>query len=110
MIVTDQYGMVCALNPAAVSTFGYAREELVGRTISTLTAEPFVSARGGYLDAYRQGGQRTIIGKGREVVGRRKDGRCFPLHLSVGEFELNGRRLFVGICHDVGPHRDLLDR
>jgi signal transduction histidine kinase len=46
-------------------------------------------------------GRAKIIGSGRQVQGRRKDGSTFPLHLSVGEMTVGGERKFTGILHDL---------
>ena len=54
-----------------------------------------------YLDNYRRTGERKIIGIGREVVGRRKDGTVFPMDLSISEINVGGRRMFTGLVHDV---------
>ncbi|MGQ7958571.1 putative bifunctional diguanylate cyclase/phosphodiesterase [Pseudomonas sp. SP16.1] len=110
MIVIDGRGRVRELNPAAERTFGYPREELLGQNVSLLMPQPYRSAHDGYLASYRDGGRPTIIGQGRQVTGRRRDGSCFPLHLSVGEFELEGQRLFVGICHDTSQRQALLEQ
>ena len=63
--------------------------------------EPYRAAHDGYMHNYRTTGEKKIIGIGREVWGRRKDGTTFPMHLSVGEFEADGRRYFVGIIIDI---------
>ncbi|MWV14066.1 EAL domain-containing protein [Pseudomonas sp. R-28-1W-6] len=110
MVVIDAHGRVRELNPAAVRTFGYAREELLGLNINVLMPEPYHSQHDSYLANYQHSGRPRIIGKGREVMGRRKDGSCFPLHLSVGELQLAGQRLFVGICHDISERRALHER
>ena len=60
--------------------------------------EPFQGEHDGYLRHYRRTGERKIIGIGREVVGRRKDGSEFPMELSVGETVANGEPLFVGVA------------
>jgi signal transduction histidine kinase len=53
------------------------------------------------LSRYLATGRAKIIGMGREVQGRRKDGTTFPLHLSVGEITIQGERKFTGILHDL---------
>ena len=53
----------------------------------------------GYLAHYRHTGEQRIIGIGRQVIGKRKNGTTFPLHLSVGEMLVDGRRSFTGILH-----------
>jgi diguanylate cyclase (GGDEF)-like protein/PAS domain S-box-containing protein len=105
MLVINAHGIVQALNQATVQTFGFAEDELLGKNISMLMPEPHARAHDGYLHDYCAGGERKVIGIGREVTGRRKDGSCFALHLSVGEFQLGGQRLFVGICHDISERR-----
>nr|WP_283246522.1 EAL domain-containing protein [Pseudomonas insulae] len=110
MIVIDAHGEVRELNPAAVHTFGYDRSELLGQNINVLMPEPYYSQRTGYRPNLRRGGSANLVGTRREVVGRRKDGSCFPLQLSVGALKLGGQRLFVGICHDISERRALDDR
>ena len=48
-----------------------------------------------------ESGERHIIGTGREVTGRRKDGTSFPMYLSVGEVTIPGLRGFIGVAHDL---------
>ena len=58
-----------------------------------------------YVSNYLRTGQARIIGIGREVVGRRKDGSTFPMDLAVSEFRVHGRRMFVGIPRDVSERK-----
>jgi two-component system sensor kinase FixL len=62
---------------------------------------PYHEEHDGYLSRYRMTGEKRIIGIGREVVGRRKDGATFPMYLSVGEGSLEGQKIYVGIIHDL---------
>ena len=81
--------------------FGYTEQEASGRNVSILMPAPYRDEHDRYLEAYLTTGVKKIIGIGREVVGRRRDGSTFPLHLSVGELEVEGERKFTGIAHDL---------
>jgi two-component system sensor kinase FixL len=66
-----------------------------------LMPTPYREEHDGYIARYQTTGKANIIGIGREVRGRRKDGTSFPLHLSVGEMTIGGERMFTGILHDL---------
>ncbi|HEY1304262.1 MAG TPA: PAS domain S-box protein [Vicinamibacterales bacterium] len=101
IIVIDGRGRIEAFNPAAERLFGYAEREAVGQNVSILMPVPYRDEHDGYLERYLREGQARIIGAGREVRGRRRDGSTFPLHLSVGEMSVVGQRKFTGILHDL---------
>ena len=107
MVVIDSNGRMLRVNEAAVEMFGYTREELVGRDVSILMPEPYRSEHAGYLARYLATLEPRIIGIGREVEGRRRNGEVFPLDLSVGEAAALGDRLFVGILRDLSSRRRL---
>ena len=61
----------------------------------------YAEAHDSYLAQYLQSGEAHVIGIGREVTGRKRDGTEFPAQLSVGEIRLAGGRGFTGILHDL---------
>ena len=101
IIVIDAQGIVQVFNAACEALFGYAPREVIGRNVKVLMPAPYHDEHDGYLSHYRTTGEKRIIGIGREVVGRRKDGSTFPMYLSVGEGAIDGAPIFVGIIHDL---------
>ena len=100
IITIDRAGRVESMNRAAERMFGYAAEEIVGRNVSMLMPEPFRSEHDEYLARYHRTGERRIIGTGREVAGRRRDGSTFPMELAVSDVgpEVG---LYMGVLRDI---------
>ncbi|MFO1498713.1 MAG: PAS domain S-box protein [Verrucomicrobiota bacterium] len=105
IITIDQDGTVESLNPAAVRLFGYAPEEVIGQNVKRLMPQPYRDHHDSYLANYRQTGQAKIIGIGREVIGRRKDGSTFPMDLSVAQMAINGKHKFAGFVRDISERK-----
>ncbi len=107
IITISERGIIESLNPAAAILFGYAPSEVVGKNIHVLMPEPHHSKHDGYLDKYSKGGSKNIIGVGRELLGKRKDGSLFPFFLSVSEVILDDKKIFTGFIHDKSQQREV---
>jgi len=101
IITIDDRGIVESFNPAAERLFGYTADEVIGQNISMLMPSPYREEHDGYIARYLQTGEPHIIGIGREVRARRRDGTTFPIALAVSEVHLAGHRMFTGIVHDL---------
>lgn len=101
IITIDEKGGVETMNQKAEEIFGYASHEVVGQNIKMLMPEPYHSGHDGYLERYLAGGAPRVLGIGREVQGRRKDGSLFPMDLSVSEATIENHRMFTGLVRDI---------
>ena len=101
IITIDEQGSILSFNPAAVRIFGYSPPEVVGRDVNVLMPDPYRGLHPGYIRRFLKTEEPRIIGTGREVVGRRKDGSTFPLYLAVSAVSLSGKRMFTGIVRDL---------
>lgn len=101
IVTIDETGTICLANAVTAEIFGYSAEELIGQNISLLMPEPHSAEHDGYLQKYLKTGERRIIGIGREVEARRRDGTVFPVDLAVSEVHTGGRRLFTGVIRDM---------
>jgi PAS domain S-box-containing protein len=105
IITIDNQGAIESVNPSTERLFGYSATELISQNVKVLMPEPYRAEHDRYVNNYIGTGIKKIIGIGREVMGRRKDGATFPLHLSVSEFEAEGRRYFTGMIYDLSDRR-----
>lgn len=101
VMVIDDAGLVLFYNSACEKLFQYSSREVIGQNVKMLMPAPYKAEHDGYIARYKSTHEPHIIGVGREVTGRRKDGSVFPMYLSVGEGTLPGQRVFVGIVHDL---------
>jgi len=109
IITIDSRGLIYDVNQSAQRLFGWSAEELIGRNVKLLMPDPDQSAHDGYLRNYLETGVAKIIGKGREVMGMRKDGSVFPMRLAVGRVDLPRELFFVGFVSDISERRALED-
>jgi PAS domain S-box-containing protein len=103
VVVADASGRVVEFNPAAERTFGYTREEAVGRTLAELIVPPSLRERHSRAFArFVATGEARLLGRRIELTGMRADGSEFPVELALSRAE--GEPLLV-----CGAVRDLSD-
>lgn len=101
IITIDSNGIIETMNKAATTRFGYELTDVVGNNIKMLMPEPYHGEHDGYIHRYMTTKKPRIIGIGREVIGKTKEGHHFPFRLAVSEVILNDRIIFTGIIHDL---------
>ena len=105
ILTIDKKGTITRFNPACERIFGYSPSEMIGQNVKMLMPDPYHSEHDGYLHNYSTTGEKKIIGIGREVQGKRKNGEIFPLDLAVSEIEVEGQRMFTGVVRDVSERK-----
>ncbi|MFN9720683.1 MAG: two-component system sensor histidine kinase NtrB [Planctomycetota bacterium] len=101
IVTIDAGGIIQSLNPATIRMFGYSEAEMIGQNVSMLMPDPYQSEHDSYIRNYIDTGRAFIIGVGRKVVARKKNGAEFPIHLAVSEFSVKQKRFFTGIIRDL---------
>lgn len=101
IIMIDVEGTIQLFNPSFANMFDYSLAELQGQNIRHLMTSEYAEKYAHYLQIYRETGDDSIVGVGREIVGRRRDGSTFPIHLAIGELDLKNQRMFTGIVSDI---------
>ncbi len=101
IITIDEKGIIEFVNLSACRIFAYDADEMVGNNISMLMPSPYHEEHDGYLHNYVSTGIKKIIGIGREIQGKKKDGTVFPFWLSVSAVKLENKKIFTGIIHDL---------
>jgi PAS domain S-box-containing protein len=101
VITISEDRVIEAFNPAAENMFGYTAKEAIGQNVDIIMPEPYHGEHDSYIEAYKNSGVKKIIGLSREERGPNKDGREFPVLVSIGEATAGGRRMFVGVIRDL---------
>ena len=109
VITIDPQGTVLSCNPAAEKIFGYGHGEIVGQNVKVLMCPPEEALHDAHLDHYHKTGRMHLLGVEREVTARRRDGAMFPLEIRISEFELEGRRNFLGSMRDITERKQARD-
>jgi PAS domain S-box-containing protein len=105
VVTIDRRGIIEGVNPAAERLFGYRGSEMVGQNVKLLMPSPYREHHDEYLARYFRTGEARIIGIGREVLARRRDGTVFPIELAVSEIDHFHR--FTGFIRDLTRRKQL---
>jgi PAS domain S-box-containing protein len=110
IITIDISGVIHSFNPAAEKIFSYSANEIIGNNVNVLMPEPYQHEHDSYIQNYISSGNAKIIGTGRELEGKRKDGSIFPMWLSVAEFYEDGQQFFTGFIRDLTAEKSYFEK
>ncbi|MDH5534029.1 MAG: PAS domain S-box protein [Betaproteobacteria bacterium] len=102
VIVSDEHGRLVEFNPAAERTFGYRRDDVLGKSMAELIIPPAArAAHSAGLQRYCSTGQGRILGKRIEVDAQRSDGSEFPVELTIVATPSPTGQMFTGYLRDL---------
>ena len=102
MMTITQTGVIESFNNAASRIFGYERAEVIGRDASFLAPGPNRKQHGpGLTELIRDGSSRKSAQRLRETLGKRKDGRIFPLEIGISEIPIDSGYILSAIFRDI---------
>jgi two-component system, LuxR family, sensor kinase FixL len=106
VVLFDHEGRIELLNHAGERMFGYNEQEVIGLKVNILLPEPYRSQHEDYLRHYIEAGEPRIIGIGRELIAKRRDGSEFSAELAVGRVQGTDPPRFVGFIRDITVRRN----
>jgi PAS domain S-box-containing protein len=101
IVSADSAGQILTWNNGARTIFGYTADEIVGQPLTRLMPERYHAAHQRGLARLRATGQSALVGTGLELYGLRKDGREFPLELTLSTWTSAEGRYYGGIIRDI---------
>lgn len=107
VVQIDCAGRMTAFNKAAEKIFGYTQHEVIGQNVKLLMPSPYRENHDEYIGNFVATGCPKVIGIGRQVVGLRKNGEVFPMHLGVTEIHTPDDRFFIGLVRDLTVEQEL---
>ncbi|MBI3546056.1 MAG: PAS domain S-box protein [Gammaproteobacteria bacterium] len=106
IITADSAGTIVYFNPAAVRIFGYSMEEAVGQSLMLFMPKRFQQEHRQSFERIIAGGEKQLLGKTLELIGRRKDASEFPLELSLASWKVGEEVFFTGIVRDITQRKN----
>jgi PAS domain S-box-containing protein/putative nucleotidyltransferase with HDIG domain len=101
----DTHGVIADWNTAAETIFGFSRDEMLGKPVDQIVPEQFRAQQSRSVERALVSNERHIVGKTIEVAGLAKDGREFPIEMSLAEWKTQTGNFFTAIIRDVGERK-----
>jgi len=101
IVICDENGIIVAWNKSAEKLFGYIKDEVLGENVNILMPAPFKGQHNNFMTAYKQFGQKTLIGVQRRLPAVKKDGTLILIELSLGEIKGTANSHFIATIREI---------
>lgn len=101
IVITDAQGKISAVNPYALKEFGYTQNELIGKEVEILIPSRFHESHSKYHQVYIEKPVTRPMGKGKDLVGKKKDGTEMAVEISLSNYELHGEKYVIAFINNI---------
>lgn len=106
IISADSEGLIQSWNKAAEKIFGYTETEVLGGPLTIIVPDKFKALHEEGIKRVGQGGERHVIGNTVELSGLHKNGKEFPIELSLSSWDVNNQIFYSGIIRDITKRKE----
>ena len=101
IVITDKNGVIINFNKYIEIQFGYTKAEVLGKTVEVLLPQSIHSKHEAHRDNFSKHPQNRIMGAGRDLCARKKDGTEFPVEVSLSHYSLNSEEYVIAFVVDI---------
>lgn len=101
IILAGQEGKIVLVNPAAEKIFGYTADELVGKPIEVLLPDHIRTRHETLRSNFYKDPQNRVMGHGRDLYARKKDGSDFPVEVSLSHYRRDNEIFVIAFIIDI---------
>jgi PAS domain S-box-containing protein len=101
IVLVNAQGRIVLVNACAEKVFGYGREELIGQDVELLVPERFRGEHPAHRADFHAAPAAQVMGAGRELFARRKDGTEFPVEIGISPIQSPEGTLVLSVIVDI---------
>ena len=106
ILTTDSKGTILAINHAVERDFGYTEQEMLGNNINMIMIDNMGLRHDRYMQEYIENEKTALVGRMLDVTGKAKNGKLFPVEITVSETHIGDNRYFTGIIRDTTQRKE----
>jgi PAS domain S-box-containing protein len=107
IILTGSHGKIVLVNPATERIFGYSNRELIGQPIEIMIPDQYKPHHHSLRDGFYQHPSNRVMGQGRDLYGRKKDGSNIPVEVSLSHYNKDNELFVIAFIVDITRRKEI---